>query len=62
MVFSDVKISRSQEDIIRVKELEISLSLLSFFKLQPVIRTLAFRQPEMFLRQDTDGSWNVAKF
>ena len=60
MVFSDVKISRSQDDIIRVKELEVSLSLLSFFKLQPVIRTLTFRQPEVFLRQDAAGSWNVA--
>ena len=61
MVFNDVKISRPQGDLIRVKELEVSLSLLSFFKLQPVIRTLAFRQPEIFLRQDIDGSWNVDK-
>ncbi len=62
MVFSDVKISRPQGDLIRVKELEVSLSLLSLFKLQPVIRTLAFRQPEVFLRQDADGSWNYANF
>jgi hypothetical protein len=25
-----------------------------------VIRTLAFRQPEIFLRQDLNGSWNIA--
>ena len=60
MVFHNVKISRPQGDIIRVKQLEVSLSLLSFFKLQPVIRTLAFRQPEVFLHQDADGVWNVA--
>ncbi len=60
MVFSDVKISRPQGDIIRVKQLEVSLSLLSLFKLQPVIRTLAFTQPEVFLQQDGAGAWNVA--
>ncbi len=59
MVFDNVKISRPQGDIIRVKQLEVSLSLLSFFQLQPVIRTLAFRQPEVFLYQDAAGAWNV---
>ncbi len=60
MVFDNVKISRPQGDIIRVKQLEVSLSLLSFFRLQPVIRTLAFHQPEVFLHQDATGAWNVA--
>ncbi len=60
MVFDDVRIKRFESDLIRVKQLEVSLSLLSFLRLQPVIRTLAFRQPQVFLRQDVDGSWNVA--
>ena len=60
MVFDDVRIKRFESDLIRVKQLEVSLSLLSFLRLQPVIRTLAFRQPQVFLRQDADGSWNVA--
>jgi hypothetical protein len=34
MVFHGVKISRNQSDLIQVKELEVSVSLLSFFKLQ----------------------------
>ncbi|MBM4288785.1 MAG: hypothetical protein FJ135_11710 [Deltaproteobacteria bacterium] len=60
MVFHDLKISRPSGDIIRAKQLEVSLSLTSFFRLQPVIRTLIFREPEVFLHQDEGGAWNVA--
>lgn len=59
MVFRDVVIRRGEEVILTVQELEVSVSLFSFLKLQPVIRTLIFRQPQLFLRQSPRGEWNV---
>ncbi len=60
MVFHNVETSRPQGDLIRVKQLEVSLSLLYFFKLQPVIRTLAFEQQEVFSTRMPTAIWNVA--
>ncbi len=60
MVFRDVVVRRGEEPILTVHELEVSVSLWSFLKLQPVIRTLIFRQPNLFLRQSPQGEWNVA--
>ncbi|MGQ9920978.1 MAG: translocation/assembly module TamB domain-containing protein [Desulfobacca sp.] len=60
MVFHDVSLQRAGETILTLRELEVSVSLLSFLKLQPVIRTLIFREPILSLQENRAGQWNIA--
>jgi len=55
----NVKISRPKV-ILSVKQVEVSLSLLSFFKLAAGHPHSGLRQPEVFLHRMPTGVWNVA--
>lgn len=59
MVFRNIKVQR-QEEIITLAELEVSLSLWSLLRLEPVLGTVALRHPVVTLRQDPSGVWNIA--
>jgi len=59
MVFSGVSLTRPETgEILRARELEISLSLRSLLKLQPVIGILKFTGLELKIAQDDQGRWN----
>lgn len=60
MVFREVTLQREGKTLLSAQELEISVSLLSFLKLEPVIRTLIIRRPVLSLQQSPTGEWNVA--
>ena len=60
MVFRGVTIRRDGATILAAQELEVSVSLFSLLKLQPVIRTLIIRQPVLNVQQGPTGVWNVA--
>ncbi len=60
MVFREIVIRRDGATILAAKELEVSVSLFSFLKLQPVIRTLIIRQPVLSLQQGPTGEWHIA--
>ncbi len=61
MVFSGVSVRRQGEVLLEAAEVEISVALLSFVRLQPVIRTLIIRRPQLHLRLDQQGQWNASK-
>ncbi len=60
MVFREISIERQGATILTAEEIEVSVSVLSFLKLQPVIRTLIIRKPSLSLQQLSTGEWNVA--
>ena len=58
--FTDVTLTGSQGEILHTDKLELRFSLWSFFRLQPVIATLALHEPRLTLRQDQKSRWEVA--
>ena len=59
LVFEKVVVSGFQGEVLRADQLQISLSLLSFLKLEPEIKVIEIRAPRLSLRQDQPGQWNV---
>lgn len=61
LIFHNVTVATPQEEVLRLKRLEISLSPWSLLKLQPVIGKLVLAEPHLFLKQDQTGRWNVSQ-
>ncbi|MDD3581319.1 MAG: translocation/assembly module TamB domain-containing protein [Desulfobacca sp.] len=59
LVFENVLVRGLQGEVLRADQLQISLSLLSFLKLAPEINIIKIRAPQLSLRQDQRGRWNV---
>ncbi|MCL4500329.1 MAG: translocation/assembly module TamB domain-containing protein [Deltaproteobacteria bacterium] len=59
--FTDVTITSSQGEVLHTGKVELRFSLWSILRLHPVIANLTLHQPNLYLRQDQAGSWEVAK-
>ncbi len=58
--FTGVTLSGRQGEILHSPKVEMRFSLWSLLRLQPVIGSLIIHQPRLTLRQDREGSWELA--
>ena len=61
LIFHEVSVATPQEEVLRLKRLEISLSPWSLLKLQLTIGKLVLVEPKLALEQDQAGLWNVSR-
>ncbi|MBW1986067.1 MAG: translocation/assembly module TamB [Deltaproteobacteria bacterium] len=59
LVFEKVVVTGHQDEVLRAKELQITLSLLSILKLEPEINAIEISGLQVNLNQDHQGRWNV---
>jgi hypothetical protein len=61
LFFQDIVLTTPEEELFRARSLEIRLSFWSLVELRPVIGKLALLKPQLSLRQDDQGHWNVTR-
>lgn len=61
LIFHEVSIASPEEEVLRLKRLEISLSPWSLLRLHLTIGKLVLVEPRLFLEQDKAGQWNVSR-
>ncbi|MDI6853211.1 MAG: translocation/assembly module TamB domain-containing protein [Deltaproteobacteria bacterium] len=61
LIFHGVSIASPEEEVLRLKRLEISLSPWSLLKLQLTIGKLVMVEPNLYLAQDKAGHWNASR-